>query len=144
MASWAKYLVTASGFFSVLLGVFHLSLWRIFDWQNELAKLSPVNASIMQMLNIGVAFICFSAAYIAFFHRNELLMTRVGHSLLNIWGLFLIIRALEEFYFSGFNLASVMLATVIGLMAACCIVPSISTRNNPQIFVSKSSHRIIW
>jgi hypothetical protein len=57
-------IVTIGGVLLVVLGLFHLTFWDLFDWGNELPKLSKGNSSLVQMMAIcTVCYLNFYGAY---------------------------------------------------------------------------------
>ena len=118
MKTLQKTLITVGGVLFALFGAFHLSFWSLFDWKSELAKLSPVNSNIMQMLNIGCSFIVFSFAYILLFNRNEIINTKIGKIILIVSSLFMLIRLIMEFAFPGGSLFFGLILLICALIYA--------------------------
>jgi hypothetical protein len=101
MKTLKKTLVTIGGILFILFGIFHLSFWKLFDWKNELPKLSPGNSNIMQMLNIGSSIILLSFGYILLANRNEVINTKIGKTILIVSALFFLARLVMEFVLPG-------------------------------------------
>lgn len=101
MITLKKIMISIGGVLSVLFGLFHLSFWILFDWKNELLKISIENRNIMQMLNIGSSIILLSFGYILLFNRNEVINTKIGKTILIILAIFYFARLIMEFVFSG-------------------------------------------
>lgn len=101
-------LIKAGGYFNVGLALFHLSFWRIFNWHDELARVSALNSAVMQVLNISLtlAFVIF--AYISFMHAGELLTTPLGHSLLVLMALFWLARTIQQAIFFRLHALSIV------------------------------------
>ena len=91
--------IIAGGFYTIGLIVFHLLFWRIFDWEQDLKRISFLNRATMQVLNISLtlSFIIFS--YISLVHATELLTSSLGHSLLLLMALFWLARAIQQIVF---------------------------------------------
>ena len=91
--------IIAGGFYTIGLIVFHLLFWRIFDWEQDLKRISFLNRATMQVLNISLtlSFIIFS--YISLVHATELLTSSLGHSLLMLIALFWLARAIQQIVF---------------------------------------------
>jgi len=81
----------------ILFGLFHLSFWSLFDWKNELVKLSPANSNIMQMLNIGSCIMLFSLGFILLLFRKEVMTTQLGRAILFVSSIFFFARLVMEF-----------------------------------------------
>ncbi|HHL32405.1 MAG TPA: hypothetical protein ENJ41_07440, partial [Oceanospirillales bacterium] len=62
--------------------VFHLLFWKLFDWVQDLKKLSPINKSVMQILNLRLIFVFLIFAYICYFNSTEMLDSKLGSTLL--------------------------------------------------------------
>jgi len=91
--------IIAGGFYTIGLIVFHLLFWRIFDWEQDLKRISFLNRATMQVLNISLtlSFIIFS--YISLVHATGLLTSSLGHSLLMLIALFWLARAIQQIVF---------------------------------------------
>lgn len=91
--------IIAGGFYAIGLIMFHLLFWRIFDWEQDLKRISFLNRATMQVLNISLtlSFIIFS--YISLVHATELLTSSLGHSLLMLIALFWLARAIQQIVF---------------------------------------------
>ena len=75
-------LIKLGGIYNIILVVFHLLFWRIFNWKEDLRTLSFLNKSIMQVINLSLILVFVIFAYISLVHTNELLSTSLGKSLL--------------------------------------------------------------
>lgn len=91
------------GIFNLIFAVFHLSFWRIFNWQKDLKDIRFVNRAIMQILNLCLTFVFFIFAYLSFAHTFDLLITRIGHTILVSISLFWFLRAFMQIVFFGFK-----------------------------------------
>jgi hypothetical protein len=92
-------LIKIGGLYNILLVVFHLFFWRIFNWKDELRSLSFLNRAIMPVLNLSLTIVFVIFAYISLAHSSELLSTSLGRSLLMLISLFWIARALMQVVF---------------------------------------------
>jgi len=106
-----------------MFAVFHLMFWRLFEWKSELKKISEDNRSIMQVLNLALVFVLLAAAYIAFSHGMELTQTQLGKTLLIVWSLFWLLRAVNQLVFWGINKISLGLTLIFILVAVINLVP---------------------
>ncbi len=89
------------GFYNVVLVVFHLLFWKLFNWKKSLKKLLFVDRATMQVLNLALTFVFVIFAYISFFHSNELVTTSLGKSLLKFMSVFWFLRAAYQIIFYG-------------------------------------------
>jgi len=92
-------LIIAGGFYTIGLIVFHLLFWRIFDWEQDLKRISFLNRATMQVLNISLTFSFIIFSYISLVHTAELLTSSLGHSLLLLMALFWLARAFQQIIF---------------------------------------------
>lgn len=94
-------LLILGGVFNLVFAVFHLSFWRIFNWQQDLKPLRYVNRALMQILNLCLTFVFFIFAYISFSYTYDLLITRLGHSIIASISVFWFLRAFMQVAFFG-------------------------------------------
>lgn len=92
-------LIKIGGFYNILLIIFHVLFWRIFNWQEDLKTLTFLNRSTMQVLNISIILVFVIFAYISFTHTNELLNTPLGNTLLVLISIFWFARATQQVIF---------------------------------------------
>lgn len=101
MNNLAEILVFAGGFFNLAFALFHLLFWRLFDWKKDLTSLIFVNRAVMQILNLCLTFMFLVIAYVSFFHRQELMNTDMGITLLIALSLFWFFRMILQIIFFG-------------------------------------------
>jgi hypothetical protein len=94
-------LLILGGIFNLLIAIFHLSFWRIFNWHQDLKSLRYVNRAVMQILNLSLTFVFFIFSYISFTYTYELLITRLGHSIIASISVFWFLRAFMQVAFFG-------------------------------------------
>jgi len=94
-------ILTIGGVYIVALIIFHLLLWKLFSWKKDLKRITPINRSTMQVINIALIFVFAIFAYISFFHTSELLSTSLGKTLLMLIGLLWLFRAVLQIIFYG-------------------------------------------
>jgi len=104
------------GIFNLVFAVFHLSFWRIFNWQKDLKDIRFVNRAIMQILNLCLTFVFFIFAYLSFSFTFDLLITRLGHSILISISLFWFMRAFMQIAFFGLKNK---LSTILFVLFLC-------------------------
>lgn len=93
--------------FHLAFVAFHLLFWKLFDWVQDLKKLSHINKSVMQILNLRLIFVFLIFAYISYFNAVEMLDTKLGVTMLVAIALFWGFRSVEQvIYFGVRNLAS--------------------------------------
>ena len=92
-------LIKAGGLYNIILVIFHLLFWRIFNWEQDLRSVSSLNRSIMPVVNLSLTFVFIIFAYISLVHSAELLSTPLGNSLLILIALFWLARSLLQVIF---------------------------------------------
>ena len=116
--------IFSGGIYHLAFVIFHLFFWKLFRWHEELAKISFINRSVMQILNISLTFVFFIFAYLSLFHTVELLVTSVGISLLLLISIFWLLRALQQILFFGIkSRISVFLTLVFFLGFVIYLIP---------------------
>ena len=98
MNNLAEVSLFAGGIFNLGFTVFHLFFWKLFDWKRDLASLTPVNRSVMQILNLCLTFMIFVMAYVSLLLPQEMLTTDLGSMLLIAFALFWFLRMLEQIF----------------------------------------------
>ncbi|MBI5842302.1 MAG: hypothetical protein HZB19_19625 [Chloroflexi bacterium] len=96
-----KFLLTLCGIYNLGFAVFHLFFWRIFKWKEDLASLTHVNRSVMQILNLRLTYMFLVMAYVSFVFQPELTMTKLGQTLLIAFSVFWFMRTVEQVVFFG-------------------------------------------
>jgi hypothetical protein len=96
-----ELLIKLGGIYNLGLVVFHLLFWRIFNWGEDLRKLSFLNRAIMQVLNLSLTFVFVIFAWLSLAHSAGLLASPLGHGLLVLMALFWFLRALQQPLFFG-------------------------------------------
>lgn len=117
-------LIQIGGVINLLLVAFHLSFWKMFNWGESLASLSPDNRAVMQVLNLHTAYALGLFAVLSLFFANELSATKWGRIIsLSITG-FWILRGANQLVFWGLSLAGSWIILVICLaVAALYLIP---------------------
>ena len=111
-------LIIAGGGLLIILALFHLSFWSLFNWQEELPKLSAENSGIMQMSAIGFVCLFLSLGMIFISFRKEIANTKLGQALLFI---FFLIRTIAEFIFPG---SSIELGVFLAICTLVFLIPA--------------------
>ena len=95
------FFIYCAGVYSLSLAVFHILFWRIpmFNWKEELDKLSPINKGVMQVLNLCLIVLFVLIGFISLTHTSELLYTSLGRTLLAGLSMFWLIRFICQFVF---------------------------------------------
>jgi hypothetical protein len=113
-----KAILYIGGSANLLLAVFHVFFWRIFNWQDELAGLSRETAGILQIGNICVIyFLLFFSASSFILSRHEKTDVFARSIILCIAG-FYAVRIVAGSLFFGFSAEELAIWALCLLLAA--------------------------
>ena len=102
-------LLYASGSLALISGVFHGCFWVMFDWSTELPRLSPINAAIVQVINIVCIFTMLFQGIASFIlARKQGAFTGTEKSVLMFVGGFYFLRAAFGFPLFGVSAREAM------------------------------------
>ncbi len=101
MEKWGIFFIYCAGVYSISLAVFHIMFWKIpmFNWREELDKLSPVNKGVMQVLNLCLTVLFVLTGFVLFIHAREIFYTSLGRMLLAGFSIFWLLRFIFQFIF---------------------------------------------
>jgi len=94
-----ELLIKTGGLYNILLIIFHLLFWRIFNWKDDLRKLSFLNRATMQVLNLSLTLVFVIFSYLSLVHTEELLSTTLGQALLCLMATFWLARSVQQIVF---------------------------------------------
>ena len=120
MNDLSDIMVLIGGFYNLGFAIFHLMFWRLFQWKKDLSKLTFINRSIMQILNLCLTFVFFIMAYISFFFGPELRGTNLGKTLMTGFSLFWFLRMIEQVIYFGIK-NSISIALTLIFLIGCII-----------------------
>ncbi len=104
------------GLYNIGFAIFHISFWKIFNWDSELKKLSFANKTVMQLLNVQIIYYFIFVAIICFVFPTELITTKFGNSSLSGASIFWLIRTIQQFNFLRANHYKIHFFTFIFLI----------------------------
>jgi hypothetical protein len=113
-----KTIIYIGGFYHIAFAVFHLLFWRLFDWKNDLRRLSFINRGVMQILNLRIIYVFLVIAFLSFFFAENLLSTVLGKAIMTAISLFWLMRAAEQIVFFGLRKAASALIFLVFLFGA--------------------------
>lgn len=119
-----KVIVTG-GLLLILLSLFHLSFWSLFNWQEELSRLSETNSGIMQLSTIGFASLFIALGIIFIIYPAEIANTKLGKALMFALSFFFLVRTIAEFVFPG---SSIELGVFLFLCTLMFFVPALKKK----------------
>ncbi|MCX6286203.1 MAG: class I SAM-dependent methyltransferase [Bacteroidetes bacterium] len=117
-----QILIVTGGIILILLGLFHMCFWSLFDWKYELEKLTLVNRNVVQMLNIGSCVMLVSMGGLLLLFRKEILETKLGRAVLILPSIFLFTRFVMGFIFRG---GSPFMALILLLSVFVFLIPAL-------------------
>ncbi len=91
-----ELLIQAGGVYNILLIVFHLCFWRLFDWRRDLSLLSPMNRRVMPILNLCLTLVFLIFAIVSLAFTVEMAETSLGRALVLMIATFWAFRALLQ------------------------------------------------
>jgi hypothetical protein len=84
---------------SFAFAAFHLAFWRLFDWREQLPRLSLANRAILQIANLRLVYLFLGIGTLCVVFRAELPATPLGRALLLGMAGFWLGRLIEQFVF---------------------------------------------
>ena len=91
-----KFLLTLCGLYNLGFAVFHLFFWKIFRWKEDLASLTRVNRSVVQILNLRLTYVFLVMACVLFAFQSEVDATKMAQALLIAISIFWFMRTVEQ------------------------------------------------
>lgn len=119
-------LLRLGGVINLLIGILHIGFWGLFDWPEELAKLSIDNSNIVQMLNLFTIVFFFYTAFILMFMPGKLLINTAGRLFIGMFAILYLARLAMEFYFPNGSIGFAVFMVVTILLFA---FPLAKTKN---------------
>jgi len=125
----ARRLVQIGGAINFLFVVFHLSFWKLFDWPRSLALSSPVNRTVVQVLNIHAAYVLAVFGFLSFAFPDEMGATKMGRSVGMAIAAFWLLRGVNQAVFDGVSAGGswAIMAVCLGV-ATLYLIPSMGPR----------------
>jgi hypothetical protein len=94
-----KIVIYVCGIYTFGFAIFHVLFWRLFDWKNDLKKLSIANRAIIQIANLRLIYFFLFVGIICFAFPATLRGTIFGQFFLAGISLFWLGRMIEQFVF---------------------------------------------
>jgi hypothetical protein len=109
-------LIYTCGIYSIAFAVFHALFPRLFNWKNDLKKLTVANRAIIRIANLRLIYIFLLIAAICFCFPYDLVNTPLGRFILGGVSLFWLGRTIEQFIFIRVNNIMVHVLTAIFIL----------------------------
>ena len=119
-------LLRIGGIINLLIGILHVGFWRLFDWSEELSRLSWENSNIMQMLNLFTIVFFFYTGFVLMFMPSKLLANAAGRSFIGLFATLYLARLGMEFYFPH---ASIGFASFLAISTLFFVFPLVQTKS---------------
>jgi len=119
-----KILLIIGGIINVMMVLFHLSFWKIFNWSESLKCLNFMDRGIIQVLNVHVAFAVLVFAVVSIFYYKELISTKLGKIMLISISVYYFLRAANQLiFFDITELSSIIIFIGCIIIGAIYLVP---------------------
>lgn len=119
-------LLRLGGVVNLLLGILHIGFRGLYNWPDELEKLSIDNSNIMQMLNLFLIVFFFYTATILMFMPGKLLINTAGRIFILMFAVLYLARLAMEFWFPD---GSIGFAICLLVTIAFFTLPLVKTKN---------------
>lgn len=103
METWPLWLLYAGAAFNLGFLVFHLLFRRLFRWDEQLPRLTPVNRGVMVVLNWCLMIVFAGFAVLSLLFAEALLSSPLGHAILAFIAVFWLLRAAQQPVYFGFR-----------------------------------------
>jgi hypothetical protein len=110
--------IQLAGLHSFAFALFHMSFWKLFRWDRELAKVGLVTRAVTQILNLRLIYVFLAMGALCFAFTRELYTTPLGRALLVFMSLFWVGRTIEQFVFLRINRPMVHVLTALFVIGA--------------------------
>lgn len=107
-----KIILYVCGLHSFGFAVFHMMFWRLFNWKDDLKKLTLANRAITQIANLRLIYFFLFVGSICFAFPADLTQTSLGRFFLTGISLFWFGRTIEQFIFLRMNNKKIHTLTV--------------------------------
>jgi hypothetical protein len=87
------------GIYNIILVVFHLLFWKIFNWRITLEKGTKASKALIQIMNIQLIYLFIVMSFVYLFYTKELIQSEIGNTVLFGYAGFWIVRFLQQFVF---------------------------------------------
>ena len=112
MEFWKNWIVMI-GVYNILLIVFHILFWKMFNWKKETKRMSIANRAVIQIMNVQLIVFFLLMAIMAFVFQTELLTSKIGKFCLIIGAVFWLVRLLNQFIFLRINNIKIHILTFV-------------------------------
>lgn len=130
IAMKSKHLVQIGGVINLLFVAFHLSFWKLFNWEESLRSLPPSDSAVMQVLNLHTAYVLAVFALVSFVFPDEMYTAKLGRIISMAIAGFWILRAVNQAVFWGLSFAGSWMILLVCLVVAALYLMPLTTSGN--------------
>lgn len=116
-----RTLLITGGLLNLLLAVFHMLFWSIFNWKDELLKVSRDTAGILQIANLILIFIILYFVVMTYFIIKKEISDFHAVSFFSLLTGFYLIRIITGYPLFGFSAIEVFVSVYCLTVIACYI-----------------------
>jgi hypothetical protein len=109
-------MILLCGLYCLGMAVFHSFFTRLFNWKEELSRLSIVNKAIIRIANLRLIYFFVLVSLICFLFPDELTTTPLGRFFMIGMSVFWFTRAIEQIFFLKVNHPLIQLLTYLFLI----------------------------
>lgn len=129
-----KIFLYIGGSVTLLFSIFHILFWELFNWSEELFKLSPENRGTFQMLNVASIYVLFFGAFISFhLAKRKESHSFVEKSLIIFLAGYYLLRVVFSIPFYGFSIGELVIWFFCASVASCYLISIIKPHSSSWI-----------
>lgn len=117
-----RKLLYIAGSMTLCFSFLHLSFWAIFNWQEELLKISTINQGILQMLNIASIYRMLFIAFISFYLAKKADFSFIDRTLVIFFSGFYLLRVVFGIPLFGFSIQEIVIKFYCLVAASCYLL----------------------
>lgn len=125
-----KKVIYLGGFYNIFFALFHSGFWKMFEWDNELNKLSITNSGVMQIFNIQTIYYLIFTAVICFAFPAALQSTKLGKCFLAGTAGFWLTRTVQQFIFFRTDSTAMLVMPAIFLLGVIIFLIPVFRKNS--------------
>jgi hypothetical protein len=124
-----RKLFLIAGVLNLLLGLFHLFFWKLFNWPQDLMSISHDNRAILQIANIHLTMLIVFFGYVSIVHWKDLFTYKIGKAVSFFMAVFYFIRIINEAVFWTIqSWESLVTALICGYFIVVYTLPTLKKR----------------
>lgn len=126
-------LLRIAGIINILFVAFHLSFYKMFNWNISLACMTQSDRAIMLTYHcIGIMILLFMV-FITLIRTKQLLESKLKTDILGFFSLFYVVRIATEFMLFGYKASTPMIITMCLIPIILFATAMLPDKNNKKI-----------